>query len=83
MSILIQLCFLALQPFVWVASPSCNPPLLSFKLREDKGGIEKIQDFHLEEIGKKEEGFSTISRSQRKKGGYREYLFLRSNFIFF
>jgi hypothetical protein len=69
MSILIQLCFLAFQAFVWVASPSSNSPLLSFKLRGDEGGVEKIKNFHLEEIGEKEEGFSTISRSQRKEGG--------------
>lgn len=69
MSILIQLCFLALQAFVWVASLSCNSPLFPFKLRGDEGGVEKIQNFHLEEIGEKKEGFSTISRGQRKEGG--------------
>ena len=41
--------FLGLQAFVWVASPSCNSPL--FPLRGDEGGVEKIQNFHLEEKG--------------------------------
>ena len=83
MSILIQLCFLALQAFVWVASPSCNSPLFPFKFKGDEGGIEKIQDFHLEEKGDKKVGFSTISRGQRKEGGYGSTYFFAAILSFF
>jgi hypothetical protein len=57
MSILIQLCFLALQAFVWVASPSCNSPLFPFKSRGDEGGGRKRRDLApFQEAKEKKEG---------------------------
>jgi len=63
--------------------PSCNSPLFPFKFKEDEGGIEKIQDFHLEEKGDKKVGFSTISRGQRKEGGYGSTYFFAAILSFF
>jgi hypothetical protein len=76
MSILIQLCFLAFQAFVGVASPSCNSPLFPFKLTGDELGVEKIQNFYLEEKGEKKRDLAPFQEAKEEKEGRdRTYFF--------